>query len=87
MSWSVDELSDIRVVVAEILDDIGLRSYVFNIEQDEKEWIVSVDFPDQEQWQTVDLHVDKDVLHDCLTHDKKREKLSSAWKKRLDRLT
>jgi len=31
MSWSVDELSDIRVVVAEILDDIGLRSYVFNI--------------------------------------------------------
>jgi hypothetical protein len=87
MSWAVDELSDIRALVAEILDDIGLRSYVFNIEQHENEWIVSADFPDREQWQTVDLHVDKDVLHDCLTQDKMREKLSSAWKNKLDRLT
>jgi hypothetical protein len=87
MSWSINELSDIRVVVADIFDDIGLRSYVFNIEQDQNDWIVSADFPHRGQWQTVDLRVDKAVLHDCLIHDKTRENLISAWKNKLDHLT
>ena len=35
MSGSTDELSNIRALVADLFDDIGLNSYVFNIEQNQ----------------------------------------------------
>jgi hypothetical protein len=86
MGWSTDEISNIRALVADLLDDIGLKSYEFNIEQDQNNWIVSADFPHRGQWQTVDLRVDKTLLRHCLTHEKMRERLRSVWKNRLDHL-
>ncbi len=78
MKWSIDELTDIRVFVGRLLDDIGLRSYVFNVEQDENIWIISVDFPHRDEWRAVDLRVDKEVLRDCLEHPESCQSLRSA---------
>lgn len=87
MKWSIDELTDIRALVGGLLDDIGLRSYIFNVEQDENDWIISVDFPrHDDEWQAVDLRIEKETLRDCLTHPEARKSIGSAWRNRLDRL-
>lgn len=86
MKWSIDELGDIRSLVSDVLDDIGLHAYVFNVEQDEAHWIVSVDFPHHDDWQAADLRVDKGVLRDCLKDPEARKALGSTWKKKLDRI-
>ena len=86
MNWSVNELTDIRSLVGELLDDIGLHSFVFNVEQDQKDWIVSVDFPRHDEWQAVVLRVDKEAFRDCLEHGEARENLRTAWKNRLNHL-
>lgn len=86
MKWSIDELNDIRSLVGGLLDDIGLHSYVFNVEQDETHWIVSVDFPHRDDWQATDLRVDKMLLRDCLKDSEARKSLGSTWKEKLDQL-
>lgn len=83
MRWSIEELSDVRVVVERLLDEIGLRSYVFNIEQDEHCWIISVDFPHRDEWRARDLRVDKKALSDCLQNPESCQSLKSAWKSQL----
>ena len=86
MKWSVEELTNIRVLVGDVLDGIGLRSYVFNVEQEENDWIVSVDFSHRDEWQAVDLRVDKQMLRDCLVNTQARDNLAALWQTRLDRL-
>ena len=87
MKWSIEELTSIRVLVGRLLDEIGLRSYVFNVEQDETNWIILVDFPHHDDWQALDLRVDKDLLRDCLEHPETCQGVSSAWKDKLARLS
>ena len=84
MKWSVDQLTDIRAFVDTMLGNIGLRSYVFNVEPAANSWIISVDFPSDDQWQSVELQLAEDVLADCLNSPEACEKLASAWKRRLD---
>lgn len=86
MKWSVEELTDVRELVEELLDGIGLQSYVYNIEQKEDDWIVSVDYPHRDEWRTVDLCVDKKALGDCFKYYDARSNLSSAWRNRLEGL-
>lgn len=87
MKWSIDELTDIRALVGELLDEIGLHSYVFDIEQDENDWIVAVDFPHHDAWQALSLRVEKETFQDCLTQPKAREALTAAWRSQLERLS
>ena len=84
MTWSINELTDIRALVGDLLDGIGLPSYVFDIEQDESHWIVSVDFPHHDDWAVVDLRLDKTLLRDYLKDPEARRNLESTWKKKLD---
>lgn len=84
MKWSIDELSDIRVVVGRLLDEIGLAAYLFNIEQDEHDWIITVDYSHEGKWRTTDLRVARSVLRDCLERPESRRRLRSAWKSELD---
>ena len=84
MTWSIDELTEIRTLVGDLLDGIGLSSYVFDVELDETYWVVSVDFPHHDDWAVVNLRVDKSLLRECLKDPEARKKLGSAWKKKLD---
>jgi hypothetical protein len=87
MQWSIDEMTDVRDLVGQLLDDAGLRSYVFDVEQDKENWIISVDFPHRDEWQAVDLRVDKQVLRDCLKRPEARQTLGSTWKDKFANLS
>jgi hypothetical protein len=80
MSPYAQDIRDGRAAVELILDELGLRGYVFTIEAKEPGWRLRADCRTQEGWQTIELPVDLAELCDSLSDDATRERLREAWR-------
>jgi hypothetical protein len=77
------DLVDARAEAERLLEEVGLRAYVFTLEPKEPGWQLSVECAAAEGWQTVMLPVDPEELRAALHDPVARERLRAAWAERL----
>ncbi|MGD8525348.1 MAG: hypothetical protein PVJ63_03805 [Thioalkalispiraceae bacterium] len=62
MKQSVTELAGIRDVIAKLLDELQLEAYLFEVEPQEGQWLLTVECAIENGWETVHLKANKDYL-------------------------
>ena len=75
-----DDIRAARAATGRILEELGLRSYVFTVEAKESGWLVSVECAAGDAWQVVSLPVDPAKLSASLDDARLRRELVAAWR-------
>lgn len=84
MMPSTKELADAREMMCELLDQLPLKTYLFEIElKDSSQWQVRLDYRAGEQWQSVTLEVGHEQLTASTMPGRVRQELLAAWRKQL----
>jgi hypothetical protein len=73
------ELRGSRRAVERILKALGVRAFVYTVEQRDAGWVLRIECALDGEWQTVALAVDPGELTASLRDRKLREKLSADW--------
>jgi hypothetical protein len=68
-----------RSAVERLLEELGVRAFVFTVEQKETGWVLSVECATDGGWQTVGLAVDPAELSASLRDPAVRAKLRADW--------
>jgi len=84
MSLSILELARAREITAELLDELGLDAYLFEIEPHDDQWELKVDCAVETAgaWESTTLSVPKEILlasRDAAIH----RRLLAEWRGRL----
>ena len=83
MSLSRNELLQAREVVAQVLEELGLDAYLFEVEPREGQWEIRVECAVEGGWETCRLSADKEYLlrgtEDAVVH----EVLIDNWREAL----
>ena len=77
------DLRNARAAVEQVLDEMGVRGFVYTIEQKEDGWTLSVECAAGGEWQSARLRVDPVELGACLRDAGIREKLRAQWEPHL----
>lgn len=77
------DIRSAREAVERLLEELGLRAFVYTIEQKEAGWVLSVDCATDGGWQTVALKVDTAELNASLRDAAVRAKLRAEWEPHL----
>ena len=86
---STHELAQAREVVSKVLDELGLDAYLFEVEPQQGHWLIIVECPVADGWETCRLSADKSYLlrgaDDAVVHavlsDNWREALAACRRK------
>lgn len=84
MTLSARELMEAKEATAELLEQLGLENYVFEVEPGEGPWEVHLERPYDGDWQTVAIAVDRDRLLASRSSEAERQSLLADWRQRLD---
>ena len=89
MRLTVEELTGARDAVAELLEEIGLSNYLYEVEPDghsDARWRVRIECETPDGWKMTELRVDRSTLEQSRRRDAAvRSTLLSAWGNRLRR--
>lgn len=83
MNASAVEIREGRTAVEHILDELGLRAFVFTLEPKEGGWELHLDCSMEEGWQSITLPADIGELRTSLGDPAVRERLREDWRARL----
>jgi len=83
MDASAVEIREGRAAVELILDELGLRAFVFTLEPKEGGWELHLDCSTEEGWQSIALPADIGALRASLGDPGTRERLREDWRARL----
>lgn len=83
MELSEKELTEARETVAGLLDQLGLTTYLFEVEPRADHWEVRVECAPDSGWQSSVLKVEENWLEACRNDAGARDKLLDTWRKRL----
>jgi hypothetical protein len=83
MELSEKSLTQARDTVESLLEQLGLTTYLFEVEPRAKHWEVRVECAPDSGWQSSVLNVDEDWLAACRTDTQARDKLLAQWRQRL----
>jgi hypothetical protein len=83
MQLSEKALAEARDTVEGLLEQLGLTSYLFEVEPRVDHWEVRVECAPDSGWQSSVLDVDEDWLEACRTDVGARGKLLDLWRRRL----
>jgi len=83
MELTSTELMQARETVQSLLEQLGLRSYLFEVEPRGDHWEVRVECAPNSGWQSSVLSVEEDWLNACRVDARFRGKLLEAWRERL----
>lgn len=83
MPLSARELFDAREATAELLEQLDLDAYIFEVEPCEGPWKVHIECAHTGGWQTVTLAVERDELLASRSNEHARRALFDSWCKRL----
>ncbi len=84
MTWSTMELAEARDIVQSLLDELGLRAYLFEIEPRQQDWELRIDCALNGEWQSTRLRVDSRRLQACREDDAARRDLLAQWRPHLE---
>lgn len=80
---STEELRGTRQAVEGLLEELGLRAFVYTIEQRETGWMLKIERALDGEWQTTVLPVDPHALAASLRDPILRARLREDWESRL----
>jgi hypothetical protein len=80
---STREFTEARQAVADLLEELGLEAYVFEIEPRAHQWQVRVDCGFSGGWQSTTLAIDVARLRDSRSNKILRAQLLKDWGERL----
>ncbi|KPL27404.1 MAG: hypothetical protein AMJ72_09000 [Acidithiobacillales bacterium SM1_46] len=83
MELTVKQLSEARDTVESLLEQLGLRSYLFEVEPRGNHWEVRVECAPNSGWQSSVLSVGEGWLDACRIDNRARGKLLDEWRERL----
>lgn len=83
MPLSSAELIQAREAAAELLEELGLDAYLFEIEPRDGQWELRVECAIEEGWETVVLPVPKALLLTGRDDAAARQQLLTDWRERL----
>jgi hypothetical protein len=83
MKISEKELTQARDTVGSLLEQLGLATYLFEVEPRADHWEVRVECAPDSGWQSSVLNVNEDWLEACRTDSQARHELLAQWRKRL----
>lgn len=84
MNLSTTELFKAKNAVNSLLDELGLQSYLFDVEPRDQQWQVNIECaaPDG-AWQSIHMEIDKELLTNSHEPDS-RSKLIEKWRGRIN---
>jgi len=68
-----------RAAVEKVLEELGVRAFVYTLEQKGGGWVLSIECATDGAWQKVSLDVDPAELSASLEDAAVRAKLRAAW--------
>jgi hypothetical protein len=77
------DIRSARKAVERVLKEIGVRGFVYTVEQKEAGWVLSVECATDGGWQTLSWRVDPAELNASLGDSAVRAKLRADWEPRL----
>ena len=77
------DIRNAREAVVRILDELGMRAFVYTVEPKEHGWVLSIDCAVDGGWQTAALPVDATELRASLDDASVRDKLRAEWEPHL----
>ena len=77
------DIRSAREAVERVLEEIGVRGFVYTVEQKEDGWMLSVECATDGEWQAASWRVDPAELNASLGDAGIREKLRADWEPRL----
>lgn len=77
------EIRGAREAVERLLEELGVRAFVYTLEQKEAGWVLSIECATDGDWRTVALSVDVAQLSASLSDPAMRATLRAAWEPRL----
>lgn len=77
------DLINAREATATLLEQLGLKAYLFEVEANEDAWLVRIEWARNGDWQTVALPVQWDALLDSRSNSKVRSSLLEQWRGQL----
>jgi tRNA(Ser,Leu) C12 N-acetylase TAN1 len=84
MIWSVLDVAEARRIVEALLEALPLKNYAFNVEPNDGNWDVHIEFGKPEGWRTKTLRVDDQILRDSRADNSgAREPLLDTWRDEL----
>jgi hypothetical protein len=83
MQLSERELVEARDTVQDLLEQLGLAAYLFEVEPRSDRWEVRVECAPDSGWQSSVLSVDEAWLAACRTDATARKKLLEEWRRHL----
>lgn len=83
MNISTRELIEAKEATADLLDQLGLEAYLFEVEPREGPWEVRIDCGHSDGWQSVTLAVDVAHLLRCRSDATVRAQVLKDWGERL----
>jgi len=87
MTLSLQELTNARETVRDLLDLLQLKAYLFEVEPKDSHREIRVDCRINDQWQSVVFEADYERLIASKEAGQPREELLSAWQKHLGACT
>lgn len=83
MDLSAKNLAEARETVGQLLEQLGLTAYLFEVEPYADQWKVRVECARNSGWQSSLLMVDDNMLRTCRTDRFARDYLLDEWRGRL----
>ncbi len=83
MALSTVDFVKARDTVAELLDELALEAYLFEVEPRNSHWEVKVECAIREGWETVTLSIPKEVLLASADDKAIRKQVLEEWRARL----
>lgn len=83
MALSVDDLLEAKDAVGRLLEELGLKAYLFEVEPAGDAWQVRIECATRDGWQMLRLEVDAAQLRDCASDSAARSELLRQWHERL----
>jgi hypothetical protein len=85
MTLSIAELARARETTAELLDEMGLDAYLFEVEPRDEQWELKVECAVEEEgaWESFALSVPKEILLASRDDALIRQRLLAEWRGRL----
>lgn len=83
MKLGQKELIEARETVEALLEQLGIATYLFEVEPRADHWEVRVEFAPDSIWQSSVLNVDEEWLAATRIDEAARDKLLAEWRKHL----
>jgi len=83
MDLTTKNLAEAKETVGHLLEQLGLSTYLFEVEPYADQWKVRVECPHNSGWQSSQLMVDDNMLRACRTDRLARDHLLDEWREHL----